>query len=196
MKTLSLWAAALGLFALTSAPARAVPMLSFEYLGSGQVLSTTDTITVRGRITNTGDTAMPFSLRSSFTFRRMPQPAYDQYLWISGGFPTGPTNFVALDPGESLEWAITTLGPYPITGLRGDPVLPGEYYLETDGIVVTYAAIDPITFALTGERFTTTAAPARFTWTVLAETASVPAPGMLLLLAGGLAALARARRRP
>lgn len=193
MSSFMLRAALLGLMALAASPAAAVPVLSFEFLGSGQVLSPTDQVTIRGRITNTGDSALPSSLRTSFTYLRMPEPVYSQYLWIAGGFPTGPQSFLDLDPGESIEWIITTLGPFPIDGRRGDPVDPGDYFIAANGVQVTYSVLAP-NGATTTERYSTSAAPAPFTWTVVAQTASVPAPGALLLLAGGLAMVVRRRR--
>jgi hypothetical protein len=192
MWSFSLRAAAVGLMAFAASPADATPVLSFEYTGSDQVVSTTNQVVVGGKITNTGDTAF-YGGQTLFNFL-IPQPAYNQYSWISGAFPKGPSTFIDLDPGESIDWTITTLGTWPITGRRGDPVPAGNYFLDVASLKITYAVWDPIA-GLTNEKYAISAAPSRFTWTVVAQTVNVPEPGTMALLAGGLMAMAWKRRR-
>lgn len=192
MSTLLLRAALVGFAALTATPALAAPVLSFEYTGSGQVVSPTGQVTVGGRLTNTGDTAL-YAAQTSFNFL-LPTHAYDNYSWISGAFPKGPSTFIDLDPGESVDWTITILGTWPYPLPKGSPVPEGEYFLEVNTLKITYTAWDAIT-GPTGLQYLMSAAPSRFTWTVVAQTASVPAPGALLLLAGALIGMAGLRRR-
>ncbi|MBA2588700.1 MAG: PEP-CTERM sorting domain-containing protein [Alphaproteobacteria bacterium] len=185
-------AAVMGLMAFAANPAGAAPVLSFSYTGSGQVVSPTSQVVVGGRITNTGDTRFNGG-QTLFTFL-IPQPAYDQYSWIVGAFPKGPSTFIDLNPGQSIDWTITTLGTWPITGKRGDPVPAGDYFLDVASMKITYAVLDPI-LGLTNEKYAISAAPSRFTWTVVAPATSVPEPGTVALLAGCLMAMAWMRRR-
>jgi hypothetical protein len=185
-------AAAVGLMAFAASPAGAAPILSFSYTGSGQVVSPTSQVVVGGRITNTGDTGF-YGAQTLFTFL-IPQPAYNQYSWIVGAFPKGPSTFIDLDPGESIDWTITTLGTWPISGKRGDPVPVGNYFLDIASMNITYAVWDPI-LGPTNEKYAISPAPSRFTWTVAATTTDVPEPGTVALLAGSLIAMAWMRRR-
>lgn len=185
MKLHTLSALLVALWLVGAGPARGAPVLSFEYTGSGQTVSLTSPIVVGGRITNTGDTSF-HGVQSIFRFL-IPQPAYDQYLWVSGGFPTAPT-FIDLDPGESISWVITTLGTWPITGARGDPVPAGDYFLGVTALEITYAVWDPI-IGPTNERYSVSAPPTPFVWTAAPASNGVPAPSIMLLILSGLTML-------
>jgi hypothetical protein len=166
------------------------PILSFEYVGSGQIVSPTSLVVVQGRITNSGDSDLVSG--TPFGTWLMPQPAYNQYLYAAGGFPKfGPANSgVNLAAGASITWTIATLQTYPITGSRGDPVPAGLYFL-TPGAFSTYYSLvtqplDPITHQF--PRIPVQPATSNFEWTVTSN-ASVPEPESWALLGGGLIAL-------
>ena len=77
------------------------PILTFEYVGSGQIVSPTSLVVVQGRIANIGDSDIVSAMvYGSFL---IPQPAYNQYSWALGAFPKlGPTTIVNLAAGESI----------------------------------------------------------------------------------------------
>jgi hypothetical protein len=164
------------------------PILTFEYVGSGQIVSPTSLVVVQGRIANIGDSDIVSAMvYGSFL---IPQPAYNQYSWALGAFPKlGPTTIVNLAAGESITWTITTLQTWPITGHRGDPVPAGTYFLNP-GAISTYFSLVTQIDPLTGQnpRIPVQPATSNFEWTVTSN-ASVPEPESWALLGGGLAAL-------
>lgn len=144
-----------------------------------------------------GDSALVDAV-SSFTSFLIPQPAYDQYLRIPGAFPRlAPDSFLTLAAGESIDWTITTLGPYPITGKRGDPVSVGDYFLTPALLKITYRIYD--TFDPTNYTdYVVAAAPSNFVWRVVEDTpVPVPVPKSTLLapFGCGLAGLRLLRHR-
>lgn len=185
--------AAVALPLLAAPAATSAPILTFEYFGSGQVVSPTGQVTVGGRITNIGDTALVNATYSGSFL--IPQPAYDQYSWIQGAFPKiGPSPILSLDAGASIDWTVTILGTWPITGKRGDPVPVGDYFLTPETIKITYAELNPVTFSY-DIKYPVAPAPSNFTWRVVADApAAVPEPASLTLLAGALGLLAANRR--
>lgn len=133
---------------------------------------------------------------SAFTSFLIPQPAYDQYLRIPGAFPRlAPDSFLTLAAGDSIDWTITTLGPYPITGKRGDPVPVGDYFLTPDSLKITYRIYD--TFNPTNYTdYVVAPAPSNFVWRVVEDTPEpVPEPTLLAPFGCGLTALGLLRHR-
>ena len=188
-----LFAAALVVGALAS-PAQALPVLTFEFLGSGQVVGPTDEVTVRGRITNSGDPLSAFLGSDSVTLT--PEifnnyvPAFPPFL--QGRPPVGPPTFTTeLGTGESLDWTIAIFQPFPLTGNFGDPVPLGRYTLPAANIVSFYTIFAP---DLVDIPFDTSAA-ADFFWDVVDDSSALPAPPTLLLMLAGLAILSRYRSR-
>lgn len=162
----------------------AAPVLQFEYLNSGQTYSATDLVVIQGRITNIGDADL-INASPSGSFL-LPQPAYDQYLWAADGFPQfGPSVvYLSLASGESVTWTIVKLEPYPITGNRGDPVPPGEYFMTPESYTLSYTAYGPDFNFNDAVVFSVEPAPSNFVWTVRdTGTEAVPEPGTWLLVA-------------
>lgn len=159
------------------------PILTFEYVGSGQIVSPTSLVVVQGRIANIGDSDIVSAMvYGSFL---IPQPAYNQYSWALGAFPKlGPTTIVNLAAGESITWTITTLQTWPNTpgGHRGDPVPAGTYFLNP-GAISTYFSLVTQIDPLTGQnpRIPVQPATSNFEWTVTSN-ASVPEPESWALL--------------
>ena len=171
------------------------PILSFEYVGSGQIVSPTSLVMVQGRITNSGDSDIVSAM--VYGTWLMPQPAYNQYLYAAGGFPKyGPATFVDLAAGASITWTIATLQTYPITGSRGDPVLAGLYFLTPGAFSTYYSLVTQPLDPITGQYPNIPVRPAtsNFEWTVTSN-ASVPEPESWVLLGGGLIALLVFRKR-
>jgi hypothetical protein len=166
------------------------PILSFEYVGSGQIVSPTSLVVVQGRITNSGGSDIVSAM--VFGTFLIPQPAYDQYSWAVGAFPKyGPATIVNLAAGDSITWAITTLQTWPNTpgGHRGDPVPAGLYFLNPGAFSIYYSLVTQID-PLTGQnpRIPVQSATSNFEWTVTSN-ASIPEPESWALLGGGLVAL-------
>jgi len=165
---------------------QALPVIEFEFLDSGQVVSPTDTVVMRGRVTNVSGEALTGAVGSGgITFV---DPIFSQYF-----DPFNPPNFappgvISLDPGESLEWNIVNFVPFPITGNLGDPVALGPYtFFLTDITTTFFVPAGLNSFSVTAQK--TNAAD--FTWTVVDEPiGAVPEPGTLALVGLVFAGLA------
>jgi hypothetical protein len=165
------------------------PILSFEYVGSGQIVSPTSLVVVQGRITNSGDSDIVSAM--VYGSAGISQPAYNQYGWASGGYPKlGPTTFVNLAAGASITWTIETFQTWPITGNRGDPVPAGTYFLTPGNFSTYYSLVTQPLDPATGQfpKILVQSATSNFEWTVTSN-ASVPEPESWALLGGGLIAL-------
>ena len=164
---------------------QALPVIEFEFLGSGQVVGPTDTVVMRGRVTNVSDEALNGAVGiGNINFV---EPIFSQYF-----DPFNPPNFappgvITLAPNESLEWDIVNFVPFPITGNLGDPVQLGLYTFFLPDITTTFfVPAGPDSFSVTAKK--TNASD--FIWTVVGEpTGSVPEPGTLALVGLALAGL-------
>jgi hypothetical protein len=161
------------------------PILTFEYVGSGQIVSPTSLVVVQGRITNSGDSDLVSGMLSGKF--KIPQPAYDQYSWLLGTFVNlGPAPVMDLAAGDSITWTILTLQTWPYPAPRGGPVPAGTYFLDPGAISTTFSQFDPVTYSFT--KILVQPATSNFEWTVTSD-AGVPEPASWALLGGGLIAL-------
>lgn len=165
--------------------ANALPILEFEFLGSGQTVSPTDVVTVRGKLTNTGD---PFTTGLGFGAVTLPGAVFSQYdSPYPPGLAPGPAGLFSLATNESIEWDIATLSPWPLSGNPGDPVAAGAYVLPLANITT-----DVLLFDFNFQQVTALKTNAAdFVWTVTDSSTSVPLPGTVLLIAVGLILLSR-----
>ena len=154
------------------------PILTFEYVGSGQIVSPTSLVVVQGRIANIGDSGLVSGmLGGSFL---LPQPVYDQYSWASWAFTKlGPAPVMDLAAGDSITWTITTLQTWPYPGPRGAPVPAWTYFLDPGTISTFFYQADPVTYSLT--KILVQPATSNFEWTVTSDV-SVPEPESWALL--------------
>lgn len=169
--------------------ARALPILEFEFLASGQTLLPTESVYMRGRITNTGDTALTGGVGQGSLIVPSPSTLSDMYVL---GFPPGaapfPPGVIELAPGGFIEWVIAHWVPYPLTGSPGDPVLTGEYIfpltnISTSIFVPNGPASETYTVLRTGA--------SDFRWTVQDDVTVVPQPPAIFLLTLVVFALCR-----
>lgn len=185
----------IGLIVALTQASQALPIIEFEFVGSGQVVSPTDTVVMRGRVTNVSGEALVGAVgNGSLNFV---DPIFSQYF-----DPFNPPNFAppgvgSLAPGESIEWNIVNFVPFPITGNLGDPVALGLYtFFLSDITTAFFVPAGPNSFTVTAQK--TNAAD--FTWTVVDQpTGSVPEPGTVALVGLAFAGLvfgARRRTRP
>jgi len=170
------------------APAKAVPVLSLEFIDSGQTFAATDVVITSGRITNSGD---PFSdgiLLFTNVGPLPPGPLFDNYVFT----PIIP-GLVTLGTGESLDLPLLQWDPWPITGNFGDPVADGTYTFPLALITLDMLVISPFGF------HPITNIGGDFVWMVGAASEppgdELPAPAPLALILVGLAALRFIRRR-
>ena len=188
------------IFLGTSGIAQAVPMLSFNFIGSGQTFSPTDEVLIQGKITNVGAEPLIDGLGGgSIT---IPPRIFNQYLdRFPPGISPAPSaithGLFSLDPGETLIYTVALYDPFPIDGNPGDPVDLGQYTLPLDNIIPKITIFDPF---MTLDVDTSGASD--FVWTVTEDGQSGPGPGpnpipepsTMLLLGSGLAGLIGWRR--
>ncbi len=167
--------------------AAAAPVLEFVFLDSGRTVSPTESLEMRGRVTNVGDMALTGAVGGGSA--TVPPSVLDQYFDPAVPSPIPfPAGVIDLVPGESIEWLIASLVPFPISGNLGDPVTPGEYVFPLANLTTTFfVPAGPASMTFTAQ--TTNASD--FVWTV-----AVPEPAAgLLLAAAGCGLFARGRRR-
>jgi|GEM_PF-4405785 len=170
---------------------QALPIIEFEFLDSGQIVGPTDTVVMRGRVTNVSGEALVGAVGGGGI--NFVDPIFSQYF-----DPFNPPNFappgvISLAPGESIEWNIVNFVPFPITGNLGDPVALGLYTFFLSDITTTFfVPAGPNSFTVTAQK--TNAAD--FTWTVVDQpTGSVPEPNTLVLVGLAFAGLAFGTRK-
>ncbi len=177
---------------LCAAQARAIPIIQFEFLGSGQVFSPTDAVAMRGRVTNvSADESLTSAVQSGGFINLSGLAIFDNYVErFPPGFQLAPPGVVNLAPGASLDWTIATWDPWPITGSPGDPVEPGTYVLPLDNFQVGFfVAAGQDSFSVIAREDNASA----FEWRVQ-RPAGVAAPGAAWLILSGLLALSVRRK--
>lgn len=186
--------AALCALALTASPAQADPDLVFEWLDNNQVVSPTDSVLMRARVSNIGDMDLidANAFGNILIFGTAPE-VFDNYVeFLSGGFSFGPAGPFSIGVGESVDFTFAQWDTFPITGDIGDPVPAGVYTVPQTALLdLHYTTLNPFTehpvdFSQAGD----------FVWTVR-DTPDMEIPTPAALPAGliGFAALAMHRRR-
>lgn len=169
--------------------ASAAPELSFQFLGSGQIHAPTDEIEIWGRITNSGgavlDVAMPDTV--DFWFG-LPSATMDSYWYRSDAWPMAPDKPFSIGIGESLDWRVAILMPWPVTGNAGDPVPLGAYSVNPDGFSMRFDLKNPDDLLEIVASYPVAQPIEPFVWTVVERGSSVPEPATLAMLLGGLLA--------
>ncbi|MCO5099559.1 MAG: PEP-CTERM sorting domain-containing protein [Burkholderiaceae bacterium] len=163
---------------------RAEPVLNLQFLDNGQLHSPTESVSIRVRLTNVGD-PLPDGPYSATSLRVNLSPSvYNQYWYAQAadypkwwpGFPFDGD----IDTGGSREWTLLTLTAWPSGGKKGDPVPSGVYTLSASELILKIR-IRP------GEPYNEVHVNDDFWWAV-ADRQTVPLPGTLALLGGGLLA--------
>lgn len=135
----------IGILLATGERAHAVVMLDFEFVGSGQIVSPTDTVLMQGRVTNNGTDPLTNSIGGGMII--IASSIGDQYITpFPPGTAPAPGGLTTLAPGQSIVWDIALFTPFPIGGALGDPVLPGVYTFSLANITTTFFVISPQTF--------------------------------------------------
>ncbi len=179
---------------VAASSAYAIPSLDFEFLDSGQIVGPTDTVVMRGRVTNVGTEALDGGNGQGTIF--FSGDVFDQYFDPFNPPLSAPPGVTFLEPGESVDWIIVNFVPFPITGNLGDPVLLGDYVFPLANITTSF-------FVAAGvDSFTVVASQANaedFRWQVVEEIpVQIPEPAPLTIFLGGLlflAAQSLSRRR-
>ncbi|MEM7279881.1 MAG: PEP-CTERM sorting domain-containing protein [Pseudomonadota bacterium] len=178
---------------LLAHPVYALPVLEFEFLGSGQTFTTEEIVPMRGRLTNVGDMAITGGVGFGSVTVPFPSLLFDQYV---ADFPPGlspfPPGVINLGVNESLEWTLANWSPFPITGDPGDPVIAADYLFPIANIttqIFVPAGANSVTYDVRQTN------ASDFQWTASDQPAPVPLPGTLALLLCGLSGLAWRQRR-
>ena len=180
--------------------AQAVPILTFNFVGSGQTFSPTDDVLIQGQITNVGTEPLINGLGGGMI--TIPPRIFNQYLErFPPGVAPAPSvithGLFSLNPGENLIYTVAHYDPFPIGGSPGDSVELGQYILPIADITPQVRIFTPFTTINVD-----TSGASDFGWTVTEDGQSGPGPGpnpipepsTMLLLGSGLAGLIGWRR--
>lgn len=171
----------------TTGTAWADPVLTFEWVGSGQIFAPTDSVEMKARVTNSGDMALidANAFGNIVIFGNAPE-VFDNYVeFLSGGFAFGPPGPFSIGTGESVEFTMATWDPFPITGNIGDPVPLGDYVVPNAAVVsLTYTTVNPFV-----QNEVDVSQAGDFEWTV-SDTRPDPDPPVIPTPTAALAGLA------
>lgn len=177
-----------------SAVSQADPVLTLTFLNNNQTHGATDSIGIEVRLTNTGDADLSGAYGGSSLSVSFLSSIYDQYVDSSGpaDWWAGYIGDHDILIGDSREWTLLTLAPWPWPGDLGDPVPEGDYALLASDLTMS--------LTIGGTKYDVGIPENGFSWTVGRSkeheppASTVPLPGTLALFGCGVIAALSSRR--